>query len=268
MAPLIHAAATTRQHRRLRSYHWSSGQTLAAAALLLLNVVVLVLLYEPIQGLWQTVLTWAWPRLGIGSGAAVAASHVNLLGHAWPIVGLQLSAAEPSAWQAWAALIVLALVFLATFLVPRRHLPWIYLVRAVVVLCAISALAFLWFPSSGPANVSGYFNDLMQIGAIYLFLVPLLHALLLYIFPLGVLEKLAATWVATVFVIVSVPLHVGTLAWLVAHTSTLVLLPIYMLATFLPPVIAQLGIYAYFASRARVSERRGAPRRGDALAIG
>ena len=46
----------------------------------------------------------------------------------------------------------------------------------------------------------------------------------------------------------------------VAHTSTLVMLPIYMLATFLPPVFAQLGIYSYFISRARVAERRGAVR--------
>ncbi len=268
MNRLIRPAATTRQHRGLRSYHWSLGQTLMVAALLLLNWVVLTLLYDRIQDFWQAVLTWAWPRLGIDSTAAVAQDHVSLLGYSWRVVGLQLNAAAPTAWQALASLVILVLVFLATFLVPRRHLPWIYFVRAVAVLCAMSAMAYLWFPSLMHTNVSGYFNDLMQIGAIYLFLVPLLHALLLYIFPLGVPEKLVATWVALMFVIVSVPLHVGALAWLVAHTSTLVMLPIYMLATFLPPVIAQLGIYAYFASRARVSERRGVPRRRDALAAG
>ncbi len=268
MNRLIRPAATTRQHRGLRSYHWSLGQTLMVAALLLLNWVVLTLLYDRIQDFWQAVLTWAWPRLGIDSTAAVAQDHVSLLGYSWRVVGLQLNAAAPTAWQALASLVILVLVFLATFLVPRRHLPWIYFVRAVAVLCAMSAMAYLWFPSLMHTNVSGYFNDLMRIGAIYLFLVPLLHALLLYIFPLGVPEKLVATWVALMFVIVSVPLHVGALAWLVAHTSTLVMLPIYMLATFLPPVIAQLGIYAYFASRARVSERRGVPRRRDALAAG
>ena len=260
MALLSPPAGTTRQHRGLRSYHWSAGQTLMLALLLLINWVLLAFAYDWIQGFWHAVLAWGWPRLGIGAAGAVAPEQVTFLGQAWQVVSVQLQASPPTTYNALIALVVLAIVFLLTVFVPRRHLPWIYLVRALVVLCAMSALAFLWIPALFHPEISGYFNDLLKIGSIFLWLVPLVHALLLYIFPLATLEKFLATWIAIGFLALSVPLHVGALAWIVVHTSTLAMLPIYMLATFLPPILGQLGIYAYFMSRARVSERRGVPR--------
>lgn len=99
-----------------------------------------------------------------------------------------------------------------------------------------------------------YLNDLLGIGAILLWLLPAVHALVLYIFPLPWLLKLLATATAVGFVALSIPLQVGAIGWLVTNTSTLMMLPLYMVATFLPQVFCQLGIYAYFASLAPVPE--------------
>ncbi|GEM_PF-807601 len=251
---------TTRQQRGLRSYFWSAAQTVEVLLLLLVCWLCLAIGYRPVQGLWHGLLAWAWPRLGIGPETAVTLEPVWFLGRAWDVVALRVGATAPTAVQAWVTLAVLALLFLASFAVPRRHLPWIYVWRVVTVLGMASALAFLWFPALFQVQVSDYFNSLMRIGSIVLWLVPLLHAALLYIFPLGLLHKLLATLVAVAFVVVSAPFHVGALAWLVHETNTLMLLPLYMLATFLPPVLAQIGIYAYFVSKAPVSERRSAVR--------
>lgn len=251
---------TTRQQRGLRSYAWSKGQSLELLVLLVVCWVVLALGYQHIQGLWHGLLGWAWPRMGIGPETAITLDPVSFLGRNWSVVGMGVTASVPTATQAWMTLGVLALLLLASLLLPRRHLPWIYLWRAVVFLGMMSATAFLWFPALFQVQVSEYFNSLMRISSITLWLVPVLHAAVLYIFPLGVLQKLLATLVAVVFVIVSVPFHVGALAWIVHQTNTLVLLPIYMLATFLPPVLAQIGIYSYFVSKAPVSERRSGAR--------
>lgn len=240
---------------------WSGGQTLLMVIMVAVHWLLLYLLYEPIQALWRQLLAWGWPRMGIGPSAAISMDQVSLLGWTWPVVGVQVAADAPSHAHAFIALIVLAILFLLSFLIPRRHLPWLYFFRAFLVLCLMSVTAFLWVPSLFRVEVSGYFNDLMKIGAIFLWLMPLAHAALLYIFPLGLVEKLVATWVAIGFLVVSVPLHVGALAWIVDNTSTLAMLPIYMLATFLPPILGQIGIYSYFVSRARVAERRGMPRK-------
>ena len=260
MTTLNRRSETTRQPRGLRSYRWGMGQAIEMVLLLIVCWFLLAATYPDIQAFWRDLLAWAWPRLGIGPGSAVALDQVQFLGRPWDVVGLHVSTTAPTTAQAWVTLLVLALLFLLSLLVPRRHLPWIYFWRALVVLGAMSTAAFLAFPTLLDVEVSGYFNGLMQIGSIILWLVHVLHAGLLYIFPLGALHKLLATVVAVVFVIVSVPFHVGTLAWIVHETNTLVLLPIYMVATFLPPVFAQIGIYSYFVSNARVSERRSTAR--------
>ncbi|WP_313082857.1 hypothetical protein [Pulveribacter sp.] len=251
---------TTRQQRGLRSYSWGTAQTVETLVLLLLCWCCLALGFRHVQALWHGLLAWAWPRMGIGPETAVVLEPVYFLSRRWDVVGMQVMASAPTAAQAWVTLAVLALLFVASMLVPRRHLPFIYLWRVAAFLGMASAMAFLWFPTLFRVDVSDYFNSLMQISGIVLWVMPPLHAALLYIFPLGMLQKLLATLVAVAFVVISAPFHVGALAWFVHETNTLALLPIYMLATFLPPVLAQIGIYSYFVSKASVSERRSAAR--------
>lgn len=260
MGLLDRPGGTTRQHRGLRSYVWSSGQTLVLVVLFVICWFLLAVSYEGIQRLWHSVLAWAWPHLGLGPASAVAMEQLSFLGLAWQVVGVQMQAAAPTKGQAWLWSFVLAILFVVSLVMPRRHLPWVYLLRAFVFLCAMSALAFFLVPVLFNVQVAGYFNDLLKIGSITLWLVPVLHAALLYVFPLSVIEKLVATALAVLFVIVSVPLQVGSLAWIVSQTNTLAMLPVYMLGTFLPPVFGQLGIYSYFVSGAKVSERRGGAR--------
>lgn len=262
------SAGTTRQHRGLRSYIWTWGDTLSSLLLLLLVWAVVWMGYDPVQGLWREMLSWGWPRLGIGDANAVGIGHVTLFGQAWDVVSVDIATHAPDAWQRWATLGVVLLLFLASVLLPRHQLPWIYGLRVLAFLGGISLAAAVFLPGLPEVDVRGYFNDLLKIGAIFLWLVPLLHALLLYIFPLHWLSKLWATAVALLFVVISVPLQVGAMGWVLVHSSSLMILPLYLLATFLPALIAQLGIYAYFVSWSRVAERRNLPRhRLDAVPL-
>ena len=208
MNTFTRASGTTRQHRGLRSYRWSSAQTLSLLLLFAVNWLLLWLLHTPIQRLWAGLMGWAWPRLGLGPSSAVALDQVRFVGLPWDVVGLQVSASAPSTAHAWTWLMTLALLFIVSLLMPRRQLPWIYFLRAFVFLCAMSVAAFFWVPALLHIEVAGYFNDMMKIGAILLWLLPLMHAVLLYIFPLSVADKLLATLLGVLFLVVSVPLHV------------------------------------------------------------
>lgn len=268
MSWLKNTAGTTRQHRGLRSYSWTWGDTFASALLLLVGWAVIWACHDAIQAFWQAVLSWAWPRLGIGPASGVELTRVDLLGHAWSVVGLDIHAAHPDRAALWMALLVVLVLFVVSLLLPRNRLPWIYGLRVLAFLGGLSLAAVVFLPWLPRVDVAGYFSDLMKIGAILVWLVPLMHAALLYIFPFHLLEKALATAIAVAFVVVSVPLQVGAMGWILVHTNSLMVLPLYLLGTFLPPLIAQLGIYGYFVSRVRVAERRGpARRRGELQAV-
>ncbi|MNV81332.1 hypothetical protein D3C71_1749920 [compost metagenome] len=77
-----------------------------------------------------------------------------------------------------------------------------------------------------------------------------MHALVLYIFPMPVLYKIGATLAGLLFLGVSIPLQAASLAWLAQQCSLLVAVPLYMLFSFLPQIVGQLGIYGLFMSLA------------------
>lgn len=265
MSWLKNTAGTTRQHRGLRSYSWTAGDTFASVFLLLVGWAVLWTCHDAIQAFWQSVLAWGWPRLGIGPASDVQLASVELLGWHWSVVALDIQAVQPDRAALWMALIVVLVLFVVSLLLPRNRLPWIYGLRVLAFLGGLSLAAVVFLPWLPQVNVAGYFSDLMKIGAILVWLVPLMHAALLYIFPFHLLQKALATLVAVAFLVVSMPLQVGAMGWILVHTNTLMVLPLYLLCTFLPPLIAQLGIYGYFVSRVRVAERRGPTRRRGQL---
>ncbi|HMN22162.1 MAG TPA: hypothetical protein PKA16_12315 [Ottowia sp.] len=268
MSWLKNTAGTTRQHRGLRSYTWTWGDTIGSALLLLVGWAAIWASHDAVQEVWQSILAWGWPRLGVGPASGVGLSSVSLLGQSWSVVALDISAPQPGRAALWTALLAVIVLCVLSLLLPRQRLPWIYGLRVLAFLAALSLAAYVFLPWLPQVNVAGYFSDLMKIGAILVWLVPLMHAALLYIFPLHLLEKALATALAVLFVVASVPLQVGAMAWILVHTNSLMVLPLYLLGTFLPPLIAQLGIYGYFVSRVRVAERRGpARRRGQLQAV-
>lgn len=242
--------AITAQHRGVRSYAWTRQHTAGVLVPLLLHVLLVAALLLPVQMLWHSVLEFAWSLMGLGSGAAtdVRATHEQLWGLSWPTVAVQIETPLPTLWQWWLAAISV-LVFLAlSFIISRERLPLVYLLRMLGILGLISLVLYEFLTGVSNLQLSYVLNDMLKIGITMLAFTPLLHALVLYIFPLSIGQKLLATLVSQAFTIIGIPLQVAALAWLVTHTSSLMLLPAYMLATFLPHVIAQLGIYGYFMS--------------------
>ena len=242
----------TTQHRGVRSYRWTWGHTGRLLLPLAVHGVLLALLFAPVQHLWQEVLAWAWPHLGLGAAERVQATSKALWGIDWPLVKVYAETPLPELWQWWAAALSALGLLGASWLMPRERLPLIYLLRTLGLLGLVSLLLYEFFTGWVNLRLDLILNDLLTVGATLLWLLPLLHALVLYIFPLSVPQRIGATAVAQLFTVLAVPLQVGAVAWLVTQASSLALLPVYMLITFLPHITAQLGIYGYFMSLARL----------------
>ncbi|MFA9284539.1 MULTISPECIES: hypothetical protein [unclassified Comamonas] len=247
----------TRQHRGLRSYIWTWQHS--AQLLVLLTAFWLVLWWAAplLMHRWADVLAWAWPHLGLGSSDGVEVKTTSLLGVPVDVVRTQFYVPPPSLWQWWGgALLSLGLMALS-FALSRERLPLIYGLRIVALLGIVGLLSYEFLPALAVSDVNRLLADnILDMGLAMLWLLPAVHALVLYIFPIPVLHKVAATMTGMLMLVVSIPLQAASLAWLAQQCSLLVTLPLYMLFSFLPQIAAQLGIYGLFMSFAPAPEPR------------
>ena len=241
----------TRQHRGLRSYIWTRQHALQLVALLALWWLVLWFVHEPIARAWAQVMSWAWPYLGLGPSDAVKLSSTHTMGVPITVIRTAFFAPAPSLWQWWLGLALSVALLVGSWLLSRERLPLIYALRIIGFLGLVSLLAYEYLPALAVSDVNRLLADnMLDIGLSMLWMLPLVHALVLYIFPLPILIKLLATFCGLLFIIVSIPLQAASLAWLSSQMSLVIAVPLYMLCTFLPQIVAQLGIYGLFMSLA------------------
>jgi len=238
----------TAQPRGLRSYVWRLRDTMALLGLLAVSQGLVAAAHDGIMSGWHYMLAWAWPRLDLGSSELVLWGVADMAGLSLPLVLVQLPARAPGPVAAIFTGLFGGGLWLGSCLLPRDVLPLRYFLRLMGLLCVVSVLGWLWLPASIGMSPQAVVNQLLMFGVGLLWFIPLLHALVLYIFPLSLVRQFMATVHALALVALSVPLQAGAIAWLLTHTSSLMVLPIYLLITFLPQVVIQLGLYGYFVS--------------------
>lgn len=242
---------TTPEHRGLRRYIWTWrewGQLLALA----LFAFVAVLWAQPwVAELWASMLSHAWPVLGLGAPEQVQVGIRHWGFFSWTHVETTLNAPLPSFGQWWGCVLLAVGSLIASLLLSREYLPMIYLMRVGVFLLLSSLLAHEFWTAAVNNNAGHLLNDLLDMGLYLMCFLPLIHALVLYIFPLAWGLKILATVLAVGFVVLSVPFQAGSLGLLALHGSSLMLVPAYMVGTFLPQLVVQLAIYGYFMSLTR-----------------
>ena len=242
----------TREHRGLRHYEWTWRQT-TESLVLVVGLTLLAGFCAPwVSQAWVDVLQWAWPRLELGAATDVrGVQFMTDIGLPWTRFEVTMAPHFPSRVQWWVLTLGALLVLVLTMRMSRERLPLIYLLRVVAMLVLFSTVAFEFFTADVNADPSRLVIDVLSLGIYLIWCFPAVHALVMHIFPMRIWLKVTATLCALAFIAISVPLQAGTLALLAQHGSSLTIMPLYMLATFLPQLVAQLAIYGYFMSLTR-----------------
>ncbi|MGE8317219.1 MAG: hypothetical protein ACN6O3_00645 [Comamonas sp.] len=247
----MHPLPLTRQHRGLRSYQWTWQHAMRLALLLCLFWLLLWCSMPHIVRGWAQLLGWAWPRLGLGPPDAVQLKTVVSLGIPVEVVRTRFFTPAPNLLQWWLGAGVSVALLAASWQLSRERLPLIYGLRIVGFLGLFSLLAYEYLSAQAVSDANRLLADnMLDIGLAMLWLLPAVHAFVLYIFPMPMLTKALATLSGLAFIAVSIPLQAASLAWLASECSVVVAVPLYMLCTFLPQVVSQLGIYGFFMSLA------------------
>jgi hypothetical protein len=121
---------------------------------------------------------------------------------------LRMEPVPPTAEVWWLTLAVTLALSVATFFLPSRLIPIIYLLRGILIVPATALLFFALLPARFPHTPDRYMQGLVTAGIALISIVPLLFGLTYYIFDFGLLKKAFLTAVTMVHLALFLPLQV------------------------------------------------------------
>lgn len=232
--PLHHAFLTVNMNR------FSRNTAIIMPAIFLL---IIWLFLPSVMQIWSDVFAFWMSR--IYEGGTVAHETVRLLGRELSMPFPLLVAEKPSEHLVYTNLIVCAIAFLLSFLVPARIAPINYLLRAVILIQASASLDRIISPDYFPYTMQIYMVDALTLSIYLIFLLPLVLGFVYYIFDFGLLRKIILTVMMLAYYFLTIPCQYMLHAYIV-HEGTLLFLPImYLMFGTLLNVLMFVSIYSF-----------------------
>lgn len=232
------------QHRGLLVSPIHPGKQAAAWLLVILVLLAWYLAQPAVVAFWTGAMDF-WQQ-GLGLGGYVTVLHYRLLDMiplAVPYLGV--SAGLPGPWAWWLGLITMLALFVASFFMPSRWVPFAYLLRIVCGFQATAQVFFGLWPRAFPYTASGYVHGMLIASLFFVTLVPIMLGFTYYIFDFTLRQKLTLTLIVMGHVIVMTPLQYVAHAWIIHHGS-LLFLPVVFFVSGLPlDVLVFIALYAW-----------------------
>jgi hypothetical protein len=121
---------------------------------------------------------------------------------------LRMEPVLPSAEAWWLTFAATLALFAASFLLPGRLIPIIYLLRGILLVPATALLHFDLLPARFPHTPDSYMQGLVAAGIALISTVPLLFGLTYYIFDFGLWKKALLTAMTMAHLALFLPLQV------------------------------------------------------------
>nr|WP_295772056.1 hypothetical protein [Rhodoferax sp.] len=233
-----------RQHRAMYQLRLHRGELLFAFLLPVASNLLLLLGMDGVIGFWRGVLDYLVPRLDFNATVVMRAVDLGLYDLWIPTVVVE--GPLPSALTWWVTACICCVVFMATYLIkPNRGLPFVYILRAIVLLQVTALLYFAFIPASFPMMLEEYLVNNLFMGLCFLALVPWILGATYYLFDFSLLQKFMLTLLILTFFAVMLPFQYLLHANLVAHGSLLFMPVLYLVFGLFIDVMAFVALYSY-----------------------
>ncbi|MBN2171751.1 MAG: hypothetical protein JW819_10585 [Candidatus Krumholzibacteriota bacterium] len=251
-------------HRAMLTLRLRPRHVVGAALVALLLSGGWVLIMNRVSGLWLQIMEF-W-RGVIGLPGYMTMVHYPVGDHWHLAVPRLICGALPLTTERWWLGVGLAAVLLlASFLLPRRHVPVAYLLRAAAVLQVWSQYFFAAWPGAFPYDITGYVEVMVIAGLFLIGLVPILLGLTYYVFDFSLVRRLAVTFLVMIHLTLLVPMLFLAHAWLI-HNLSLLFMPFLFLIFGLPlEVLVFIALYSWAMSWHGDLDRTAAWRSGRRL---
>ncbi|MEX2164734.1 MAG: hypothetical protein WD823_10895 [Sulfuricaulis sp.] len=158
---------------------------------------------------------------------------------------LDITAGVPDSGAWWMALLLTTLTVLISFIIPRRQMPVIYLLRALAFIQTCSLAYFAINPAYFPYTVSDYQSGMLMAGLFVISLVPVLLGATYYIFDFGLPKKLLLTVITMFYLGILIPMQYLVHVYLIQQYSML-FMPVLFFFFGLPlDIFVFIAFYAW-----------------------
>jgi hypothetical protein len=239
-----HAGGFIRQHRAMSRLGLRRQDLVSSAALVVLFTAGWLWLARWVLLGWRQLFDLAQGWLSL-PGEVTSKTHGPLPFVKLSVPFLRLEGPLPAgADLAGGALLTLAIV-LASYLLPRTQLPFIYLLRALAVVNGSAVVYFLIAPGRFPYRLPDYIHAMLLTGLFLISMVPLILGFTYYIFDFSLRQKMALTAVVVAHLSAFVPSQYLLHAVVVYKFSMLYLPVLYLLFGLTVDVLVFVALYSW-----------------------
>lgn len=229
-------------HHAFLTVHMPKYSRITAMVLPLVFLLLVWLALPFIMHAWTAIMEF-WMQLIYGVG--VGLEETRILGRSLQVPYPLIYADDPSDDAVFWNLVICGLVFLISFIIPRRIAPFTYLMRATLLIQASASIARMVSPDTFPYTLPVYIVDALSLAMYLIFVLPVVLGFVYYIFDFGFIRKVLLTLVMLGYFFLTIPCQYALHA-VIIHEWTLLFLPLmYLMFGTLMDVLMFIAIYAF-----------------------
>jgi len=202
-----HRGGVIPMHRALAHFRLGPMNLVIAISLFVFFTAIWLALLPKVCQFWNRVLGLGISLLPLRASLGLAQHHLTPFLR-FDIPFLRLEIVLPSSQTWWLTCAATAALFAATFFLPSKMIPVIYLLRGILLVPATSLFYFAFLPARFPHTPDSYMEGMVTAGIALISTVPLLFGLTYYIFDFGLMKKAFLTAITMTHLALFLPLQV------------------------------------------------------------
>jgi hypothetical protein len=201
-----HRGGVIAMHRALAHFRLGPINLVIAIALFVFFSAIWLVFLPRVCQFWTRVLALGIRLLPLRAELGIAEEHLTFIHFNIPY--LRMEPVLPSSETWWLTCALTVAMFAASFFLPSKLIPVIYLLRGILLVPATALLYFLFLPARFPHTPDSYMQGLVTAGIALISTVPLLFGLTYYIFDFGLLKKAFLTAITMTHLALFLPLQI------------------------------------------------------------
>jgi hypothetical protein len=202
-----HRGGVIHMHRALAHFRLGPVNLVIAIFLFVFFTSIWLAFLPKVCRFWAQVLAWGIRLLPLRAELGLAEHHLTPLLR-FDIPFLRMEPVLPSSQVWWLIVAATLALFAATFLLPSKLIPIMYLMRGMLLVTVTGLLYFALLPARFPHTPDSYMEGLVTAEVALISTVPLLFGLTYYIFDFGLLKKAFLTAITMTHLVFFLPLQV------------------------------------------------------------
>lgn len=192
--------------------------------------------------LWFNIFRFWHGALGLEGSVARAPQVWGPIHFSMPTV--LISAGPPDAFTWWTTAAATLLALWMSFGIAEEHLPFVYLLRFLVIIQSTALAYFLFAAAKFPHDLPSYTVGMLHFGTIFITLLPLILGFSYFLFDFKLPQKIGLTVGIMAYLVIFLPFQYMLHVWII-HDSILFMPILYFVFGPFLDVLIFVSLYSW-----------------------